>query len=365
MKTFQPFLLLGVFGLLLFSGCEGPPIPQEARQAELQELDLWRMGGPSYAPAEYQRYQSALRKAKDDLIRERSRFFFLRDYGQAQGQFQALLQEGNALRARIEAEKKSRSLDVESQVAVRRAKIETLRSLASTINEGYLAGKSLTKAELLLAETAQLSRRGELEAAKDRLRRLDDHLRVAQSTLTPIFARYSDPALIAKWQRQVAETVAESQRQGKLAIVVSKFDRLLYLYRAGHILKTYPVAIGRYGSSDKLRAGDFATPEGKYSIIQKRPNSKYHKALLINYPNEDDKAVFAAAKKRGQIPRWMGIGGLVEIHGGGKDGMTYGCVALDDSQIDELFGMVDVGTPVTIVGSTESKREISSAVNGM
>ncbi len=91
MKTFQPFLLLGVFGVFLFSGCEGPPIPQEARQAELQELDLWRIGGPSYAPGEYQRYQSTLRKAKDDLTRESFQFSFLRDYGRVQAEFQALL----------------------------------------------------------------------------------------------------------------------------------------------------------------------------------------------------------------------------------------------------------------------------------
>jgi L,D-peptidoglycan transpeptidase YkuD (ErfK/YbiS/YcfS/YnhG family) len=365
MKTFQLILFLGIFGVFLLSGCEGPPIPQEVKQAELQELDLWRIGGPSYAPAEYQRYQSTLRKAKDDLIQERTRFFFLRDYRQVQAEFKDLLQEGEDLRARIEVEKNARTLDVENEIAVRRAKIETLRSLASTINEGYLAAKALTKAELLLAESSGLSGQGELEAASERLKRLDDYLNIAQDTLTPILARYTDQALIAKWQRLVAETVAESRRHGKLAIVVSKFDRLLYLYRAGNIVKTYPVAIGRYGSSGKLRAGDYATPEGKYSIIEKRLHSKYHKALLINYPNEEDKAAFVAAKRRGQIPRSIGIGGLVEIHGGGKDGMTYGCVALDNSQMDELFGMVDVGTPVTIVGSTEFRKQASSAVTGM
>src|SRR5271157_1079531 len=124
MKAFRPFLLLGVFGSFLFSGCEGPPIPQEVRQAELQALDLWRVGGPLYAPQEYQRYTSALRKAKDDLIHESSRLSFLRDYGQVQAEFKTLLTEGEGLRARIEIEKNSSAVDVENQIAVQRVKIE-------------------------------------------------------------------------------------------------------------------------------------------------------------------------------------------------------------------------------------------------
>jgi hypothetical protein len=51
---------------------------------------------------------------------------------------------------------------------------------------------------------------------------------------------------------------------------------------------------------------------------------------LINYPNDEDRRQFAQAKRRGAISRRAGIGGLIEIHGGGKDGQTYGCVSLDD-----------------------------------
>jgi hypothetical protein len=365
MKAFQPLLLLGIFGSVLVSGCQGPPIPQEVGQAELQEFDLWRMGGPLYAPQEYERYKSALRKAKDDLIHESSRLFFLRDYGQTQSEFKAVLKEGEGLRARIEIEKNFRALEVENQIAACRDKIEKLRWLTSIINEGYLARKALTKAELALAEAVHLSKQGEFESARERLKSLTGYVKLAQDTLAPIFARYTDQALNATWQRWVAETVAESQRRGKIAIIVSKIDRLLYLYHGGRIVKIYPVAIGRYGSFLKLHAGDYATPEGKYSIIQKRLHSKYFKALLINYPNEEDKEEFLAAKRRGQLPGWIGIGGLVEIHGGGKDGMTYGCIALDNNQMREVFDMVDVGTPVTIVGSADAKNKISAALAGL
>ncbi|HWT77712.1 MAG TPA: hypothetical protein VN648_02795, partial [Candidatus Methylomirabilis sp.] len=73
----------------------------------MQQLDLWREGGPLYAPQEYQRYESALRKAKDALIRERSRLSLFRDYRQVQAEFEALIKEGEGLRARIKNEKSS------------------------------------------------------------------------------------------------------------------------------------------------------------------------------------------------------------------------------------------------------------------
>jgi len=49
---------------------------------------------------------------------------------------------------------------------------------------------------------------------------------------------------------------------------------------------------------------------------------------------------------------------LIEIHGGGKDGLTRGCVALDDKEMDELFKLIPIGTPVTIVGTTDPNNKI-------
>ncbi len=364
MKVCRPVVLLCVVGAFLLSGCEGPPIPLEVKQAELQELDLWRIGGPLYAPQEYQRYKAALGTAREDLLHARSRLSFLRDYGQVRAEFQALLKAGEELRAKIEGEKQTKALDVGNQLAAYGVQVAKLRQSASTINEGYLAGKPLTKAELALAEAAQLSTDGEFESARERLRAVSGYLQQAQDALAPITTRYRDRAQQAKWQHWVTETVADSHRRGKMAIVVSKIDRLMYLYRKGALVKTYPVGIGRSGLSMKVRAGDSATPEGQYSIIQKRPHSKYYRALLINYPNETDRKVFREAKQRGKIPRSIGIGGLVEIHGGGKDGMTLGCIALDNDQMSEVFDMVEVGTPVTIVGSTGSQNAASSALAG-
>jgi lipoprotein-anchoring transpeptidase ErfK/SrfK len=86
-----------------------------------------------------------------------------------------------------------------------------------------------------------------------------------------------------------------------------------------------------------------------------RAATLYYKALLLDYPNADDRRAFARARRAGEVSAGTGIGGLIEIHGEGGLGRdwTKGCVALTNADIDDLFQRVDVGTPVTIVGSDE------------
>jgi len=61
-------------------------------------------------------------------------------------------------------------------------------------------------------------------------------------------------------------------------------------------LKTYKVALGGKPVGAKDRKGDHKTPEGTYAIDGKVPNSKFHKALHISYPNPVDRE---RAKKLG------------------------------------------------------------------
>jgi murein L,D-transpeptidase YafK len=165
-----------------------------------------------------------------------------------------------------------------------------------------------------------------------------------------------------KWQRLAKETIDESKNSDTSAIIVNKSKRILVLYKSGAPFKTFSIGLGRNGSFDKLHAGDNSTPEGKYRIIKKISVSRYHKALLINYPNEEDQRDFIRAKKKGAIPAGARIGGLIEIHGGGEDSMTYGCIAMDNKDIDDIFNFVSVGTPVTIVGAVDYKNGLSSAI---
>lgn len=362
LKNIQPVLL--AVALLYFTGCSEPPVPPEVKQVTEQELALWRAGVPLYLPEEYEEYRKALIKARSDLIRERSRFILFRDYAGIQSEFRRLLENGNALSGQLEEKKREFSRKTEEMLLSFSDQIDMLKGLSKTMNEGRLARRELIQAEVILIEAKKRFAAGDFTGADEKVSSLAGHMNAAEKTLCPIVERYSDTRQIEQWRKWVSDTVAESRKRNIPVIVVNKSERTLTLYKKGAVYKTYRIGIGRNGSRDKLHAGDHATPEGKYRIIKKLGRSRYHKALLINYPNEEDRRRFDRAQKQGLIPRTVSIGGLIEIHGGGKDSMTYGCIAMDNSRIDELFAMVPVGTPVTIVGAVESGNRLSSAIGG-
>lgn len=110
----------------------------------------------------------------------------------------------------------------------------------------------------------------------------------------------------------------------------------------------------------KKKMGDKATPEGMYKIINKFYGTKYNNALLLDYPNPDDKERFLTEKSKGIIPHNAKIGGGIEIHGSGGKGVdwTEGCIALADSEMEVIFRIATIGTPVTIVGSMRSINQV-------
>ena len=352
------------FLTLSFFGCSFPQIPPEVRLAEDQEQSLWRAGASVYTPVEYTRYKIAIKKGREDIVREEAKFVWFRNYKPVETGFRDILRQGEEILKKVEGQKREKANSIAEQLLFFKNKIRTLRDLTLKINEGRLARKDLIKAELLLSDVSILNEKGEFNTAELKLRDISMFVTSAEESVGPIIDRYVDKNQIEKWQRWVEETVIESKDKGTTVIVVNKSDRTLTIYKNGNPFRTYNIGLGRNGSSDKLYAGDNATPEGKYHIIRKLPKSRYHKALLINYPSAEDRKHFLQAKKKGLVPQKAGIGGLIEIHGGGKDSMTYGCISMEDEQIEEVFNIVKIGTPVTIIGAVEYENRISSAIKG-
>ena len=94
------------------------------------------------------------------------------------------------------------------------------------------------------------------------------------------------------------------------SIVVKKSDRKMYLFSGEKVLRRYRIGLGFSPKGDKKFEGDGKTPEGKYYIDRKNPNSQYYLSLGISYPNESDKK---EAAKLGKLP-----GGDIFIHGRDK-----------------------------------------------
>ena len=129
-------------------------------------------------------------------------------------------------------------------------------------------------------------------------------------------------------------------------VVVDKSDRNMWLYNGDRILKTYDVDLGRSPGGHKQFEGDGKTPEGRYTVDRRNPDSKFHLSIGISYPNEQD---VAFAEAQGKPP-----GGEIFIHGrsrfrGGNYGdWTEGCIAVTDREMETIYSMVRDGTPIMI-----------------
>ena len=137
------------------------------------------------------------------------------------------------------------------------------------------------------------------------------------------------------------------------SITVDKSLRRLYLIKDGKTVRAYKIALGLAPEGRKLKEGDYRTPEGKYHISVRKPDSSFMLALQVSYPNDDDRARAAAA----DVP----TGGLIMVHGrpirpnNGRDrgyyssrDWTEGCISVSNSAMLEIWMMTRQGTPITI-----------------
>lgn len=334
-------------------GCGKAPVPPEVDQAPLLVEELRGAGAPTYLPDDFSRFQQSVANSELKLALEKERFFLLRDFKPIYADFVSGVAEGKSLIVKVEEAKAQRGAKIRAGIDGWRDKIEAAKSLTNLMNEGRLARRSLTKSEIFVDEAEELLEKGDLDNAEIKLANAGIHQKSAEKSISKTVFRYLDSSQIERWRRTAESVAAESARSGGVALVVLKLDRKLLVYRSGKLIQTYPIGIGTNGLADKLYVGDRATPEGRYIISKKIPNSRYYKALLFNYPNEEDRRRFAAAKKKGLVPRGRGIGGNVEFHGGGPDSVTEGCISLDNHIMDTIYNIAGVGTPIAIVGTLQ------------
>jgi len=342
---------------VLLVACRTSPVPPEVREADLQEQDLWRAGASLFAGQEHAGYIRLLKSARGALEAENLKLGWFRDYGRVRRGFEAALSAGNALGAKVRSivAVKASSL-AETSAAVGR-RIRVLDGLTRSLVERGEARKKVAHASILLAEAEGLINKSKFDEAAAKLDTASSLAAEAERSIVAYIARYLEPAQVRAWKNAADATIADSRKRGVTALIVSKLERRLYVYKNGEIIRTYEA-----GLATKRHSGDDATPEGRYKIIRKIPSSSYYKALLIDYPNDEDRKWFAREKARGNIPGSVGIGGDVEIHGGGPDSLTRGCVSLDNNKMDELYNIVSVGTPITIIGTMELDNYVLRAI---
>jgi L,D-peptidoglycan transpeptidase YkuD (ErfK/YbiS/YcfS/YnhG family) len=215
--------------------------------------------------------------------------------------------------------------------------------------------RDITKGDVVCRESRSAYERGDYIKSTAKIQEAEKLLDRAVSSSEKFLRDYM--ANLSTWKKWARETIAWSASRGQTAIVVDKMGRMCRVYQSGKLLAQYPVELGPNWIGSKQRTGDKATPEGRYHVSKKKGarQTKYHRALEIDYPNQDDLKLFQEAKRRGEISAGTRIGNLIEIHGEGGRGedWTEGCVALRNDHMERLFQQAAVGTPVTIVGALE------------
>lgn len=264
----------------------------------------------------------------------------------------AIANAQNALKNSIQRKKEFRK-EIESTLPVLRSKIAFIKTAKEKLPLNHNVWKKFTPAILKMEEVESAFKRNDLFSAKKNLESLTVSVNEIEKQTTQLLTNYFGS--YPEWLKLDAEMRQRSKANGSVSILVDKFSKKCIVYKSGRKIREFDVELGINWLGHKIQQGDRATPEGKYSITSKKAgrNTIYHKALLINFPNSADRQRFNYQKANGSISKNAVIGGAIEIHGGGGKGIdwTDGCVALRNKDMDNLYSLCSVGTPIAIVGS--------------
>ncbi|MFB3909883.1 MAG: murein L,D-transpeptidase family protein [Candidatus Eisenbacteria bacterium] len=314
------------------------------------------------APQTYEQAKQKLQLTRSAMLRQYGRPAFLRSYGETR----RLLLETRQLTSQAIEEGRRTSTDrlatLEQSIGQIREEAQEVRQLLLRLPPRYQralrhvvsAESRMTGAERKLSAKESRQALEEMQIARGEVTLA---LRDVRSLLLAFLQRQPE------WNEDLRETLAWSRSTGGSAIVIDKLNHEAHLVRGGRSVETYPAEFGPGWLDRKIREGDRATPEGRYRISAKKTASRYHKALLIDYPNQEDRVRFQ--RMRNQLHRGARIGGLIEIHGEGGKGedWTFGCISLRNRDIDAIFPKLATGTPVTIIGCWEQPAWLSRALS--
>lgn len=164
-----------------------------------------------------------------------------------------------------------------------------------------------------------------------------------------VLATLAVGAVVLTWAHWPTSPLPASAKADR--IVVHKAARELVLFADGRELKRYRVSLGGQPVGAKRQEGDERTPEGTYRVDYRKADSSFHLALHVSYPDQQD---VVRARQAGVDP-----GGLIMIHGlpnrlpflGRLHRLvdwTNGCIAVTNPEIEQIWSLVDTGTPVEI-----------------
>ena len=232
-------------------------------------------------------------------VRRTERFIYFRNYEKV-----ASFAELSAKKAE-QATKVSKNNVTDLNILLKH-KMDSLNKMVGQINKYFTAyplsdevRNRISKGKMLLKESEVAFKKGQFADANKKITDsellLTDSYKIATTSLKEYFNSYP------VWKNWVDKTIKESRQNKSYSIIIDKYSRKCLVYLGGVKKYEYHVELGKNWVGDKRVRGDKATPEGMYRITRKfgSNKTKYHKALLINYPNETDKEEFREGDCKG------------------------------------------------------------------
>lgn len=337
-------------------------------QAEDLDRSLYVQGAQQLFPERYGQFHQRLLEIRNTWRTTANQWWTAKDGAAFHQTYQGLLDEGAILLEAIRQKSLALRMEVEDLIRPEHDQVARLRSLTHLFEMGPDT-HTLSRAEGLIKEATTHLETGQFSKARLAAEEAVLSLEEVEEHLMDQMSRYTDEEQLAMWNQWVTQTVRWSAATGKTAIIVLKAPQRLLVYRQGQVIAEYPVNLGFSGLLDKQFEGDGATPEGRFRLIRKKGEgeTKFYRALLLDYPSLEQKRRFQELKALGVIPEGKTIGGAIEIHGKTNDSedQTSGCVALDNEAMEQVFQAMSVGGPITIVGALNTQNEVVDTLHAL
>ena len=360
LRYFSILLILttGAFTYFLIS-FEKPPV-EEITRARMAISAAESIHAAKYAGIVFRDAKSNYDSAISEWQKENNKIFFIRDFSDVERY--ALL----SMELALTSSEKTRSAVtnirqlLSDQISRIQDEVDAYDRYYCTIPLEEEQRRKLNDGRLLFKEGTFARERQNYLAALEKLDSAEILvLAVTEYSRQIIKDYFADFHIWKQWSEKL---ISASKKDHITCIIVDKTGRTCNVYKNGILDASYNVELGPNWMGNKLYQGDMSTPEGFYKVVSKKSGSEthYHKALLLNYPNENDIKRFQSNKRNGVIDGNAFIGGLIEIHGHGGKGSdwTNGCIALNNNDIDSLFSICKNGTDVLIIGSLKPIEEV-------
>jgi hypothetical protein len=333
--------LAAILCIICLTGCVQAVPPDLLVALEAIDQDLISLRAPEAAPEEYGQFVRQWISLKSRVQLDDDLIMWPWESSDLENDLRQLYIMGERTVSQLHQRQTSQHRAAQAKVVRLEQQLHAITSRVESIDGRILLGEKVVQTDLLVKQARSFFEQKDFQRSMQAAEKADHALKAQALLLSRELGRYADESRIAYWQALAKQAIDWSRIHQSTAIVVSKADRELTLYKGGRKVLSYSVRLGFNGMLEKQFQGDGATPEGRYRVTDKRGQgqTQFYRALALDYPNAEDRRRFELAKRSGKIGPAKGIGGQIEIHGADNERLaqTLGCIMLDNSNMAVLY----------------------------